>query len=356
MVKVLKDKKIIIWGLGEFFEYYFAEKFPVELRKNVSYMVDSKPPGDTKEVWGRKLNMYSSEVLKDERDCAIILTSSNYSYDIYKQLDGMEIDDSIECFPFCSILACSVGKNDSAIEKEAFDINRPERIPKKIHYFWFSGDEKPEEYQKCIDSWKRNCPDYEIIEWNMTNYDAGDNKFVKGALEAKKWAFASDFARLDVIYKYGGIYLDSDLEIVTAPDTLLGNKAFFTFDSSNDIDLCLIGSEKGNPLLAEIKKLYDNVEFSVEKMTAFTQPRYIRDVLKRHGVALDGNMQQVEDNVFLPRKYFSPLDNFCYEMLDDSESVIGIHHCNAGWRNNGFKSQRIKKNRELDSLCEMINI
>ena len=87
-------------------------------------------------------------------------------------------------------------------------------IPKKIHYFWIGGNPKPESVLYCIDSWKKYCPDYEIIEWNESNYDFTKNEYMRQAYEAKKWAFVTDYARLDVIYKYGGIYLDTDVELI----------------------------------------------------------------------------------------------------------------------------------------------
>ena len=85
-------------------------------------------------------------------------------------------------------------------------------IPKKIHYFWIGGNPKPESVLYCIESWKKYCPDFEIIEWNETNYDFTKNEYMRQAYEAKKWAFVTDYARLDIIYKYGGIYLDTDVE------------------------------------------------------------------------------------------------------------------------------------------------
>ena len=84
-------------------------------------------------------------------------------------------------------------------------------IPKKIHYFWIGGNPKPKSVLFCIESWKKYCPDYEIIEWNETNYDFTKNEYMKQAYEAKKWGFAPDFARLDVIYQHGGLYFDTDV-------------------------------------------------------------------------------------------------------------------------------------------------
>ena len=85
-------------------------------------------------------------------------------------------------------------------------------IPKIIHYCWFGGKELPKEYQNYINGWKKLCPDYEIIEWNETNYDINKNQYAKQAAEAGKWSFVSDYLGFDVVYEYGGIYLDTDVE------------------------------------------------------------------------------------------------------------------------------------------------
>ena len=105
-------------------------------------------------------------------------------------------------------------------------------IPKVIHYCWFGNNPKPKMVKKCINSWKKYCSDYEIIEWNENNFDVNYCDYVKEAYEAKKWAFVSDFARLWIIYNCGGIYLDTDVEIIRNLDELLNDKAFFGFEDN----------------------------------------------------------------------------------------------------------------------------
>ena len=97
-------------------------------------------------------------------------------------------------------------------------------IPKVIHYCWFGGNPLPEEAKRCIESWKKYCPDYKIIEWNENNYDVNSNEYMKSAYKEKKWAFVSDYARIDVVYKYGGIYMDTDVELVKGLDNLLNDR------------------------------------------------------------------------------------------------------------------------------------
>lgn len=100
-------------------------------------------------------------------------------------------------------------------------------IPKKIHYCWFGGNPLPDDAIKCIDSWRRFFPDYEIKEWNESNYDLNGSDYVKEAYQAKKWAFVSDYARFDIFYKNVGLYFDTDVEIIKDMAEIIENRSFY---------------------------------------------------------------------------------------------------------------------------------
>ena len=103
-------------------------------------------------------------------------------------------------------------------------------IPKIIHYCWFGRKPKSEEFNKYLESWKRFCPDYEIKEWNESNFDLNKNDYCREAYEAKKWAFVADYVRLKVLEKYGGIYMDTDVELIKSLDKFLHYNAFMCFE------------------------------------------------------------------------------------------------------------------------------
>ena len=135
-------------------------------------------------------------------------------------------------------------------------------IPRKIHYCWFGRGEKPRLAQKCIASWKKYCPDYKIIEWNEQNFDISKNRYVQQAYEAKKYAFVSDYARLAVVYEYGGIYLDTDVELVRPLDELLELPGFMGFQTNNEVATGLgFGARKGNPVVQALLRDYDALDF-----------------------------------------------------------------------------------------------
>lgn len=137
-------------------------------------------------------------------------------------------------------------------------------IEKSIHYCWFGGNPKNELIKKCIESWKKYCPDYKIVEWNESNFDVNLCKYTKQAYEAKKWAFVSDVARLWIIYNEGGIYLDTDVELRKNLDELLNYSAWFASDDVRYVATGLgFGAEPKNELVKKILEDYYNREFDL---------------------------------------------------------------------------------------------
>lgn len=130
-------------------------------------------------------------------------------------------------------------------------------IPRKIHYCWFGRGKKPKLAKKCIESWKRFCPDYEIIEWNEDNFDINQYEYVKYCYREKKWAFLSDFVRLIVVYEQGGIYFDTDVELIKSPNELLKYEAFYGFENKEIIATGLgFGAEKEHKTVKEMIDIY----------------------------------------------------------------------------------------------------
>ena len=136
-------------------------------------------------------------------------------------------------------------------------------IPKKIHYFWFGGGSKNSLLEKCIASWRISLPDYEIIEWNETNYDVNKNPFTHKAFTEKRWAFLSDFARLDVLNQHGGIYLDTDMEVLKSLTNFLDIGFFAGMESATHLNGSIIGCVPEHWLTKEIITAYEQLtEFS----------------------------------------------------------------------------------------------
>ena len=196
-------------------------------------------------------------------------------------------------------------------------------IPKVIHYCWFGKGEMPKLANKCIKSWKKYCPDYEIVCHNEDNFDMTQNRYLNEAYKAGKWAFVSDYARLKIIYDNGGIYLDTDVELIKPIDDLLLTKGFMGFDEKGIVATGLgFGAEKGNEIVSEFLKDYDNIPFVLPDGSYDLTPCPDRntEALKRLGM----------DITFLPDEYLCPM-NYYTGNKKITENTYSIHHYSASW-------------------------
>lgn len=206
-------------------------------------------------------------------------------------------------------------------------------IPKKIHYCWFGGADIPEDVLKCINSWKKYCPDYEIIRWDETNYDYNKYRYSREAYEHRKWAFVSDVARLDIIYNHGGIYLDTDVELVKSLDFLLEEAAFMGFQQGRIVNTGLgFGAEQYNELIGKNLEIYCDISFIREdgSLDLTPCPDITTKVLEKHGLIREDRIQKIEDMKILSSVYLSPmlLSDGNAEITDDT---VSIHHYAGTW-------------------------
>lgn len=206
-------------------------------------------------------------------------------------------------------------------------------IPKIIHYCWFGKNPLPEKNLKCIESWKKYCPDYEIREWNESNYDFTQNEYIHQAYLAKKWAFITDFVRLDVIYRYGGIYMDTDVELVKSLDPLLQHQAYAGMENEAFIALGLgFGAEPGVPALKELLDFYQTLEFQLPdgSYNMVPSPQYTTRLLAPQGIQPVFPYQEIKGMAIYPAEFFSPKD-FKTNKIKKTKNTYSIHHFDASW-------------------------
>lgn len=184
------------------------------------------------------------------------------------------------------------------------------KISKIVHYCWFGMEDKPKIVNKCINSWHENLSDYKIIEWNEKNFDVNTNNYVKQAYEAKKFAFVSDYVRVWALYNYGGIYLDTDVEVFKTFDDLLDNESFWGFEQENYIATSTIGAKKGNEIIKEFLDSYSYKYFINNDGThdELTNVSIVTKLLEKRGLNKNGLFQKIGGNAFYPQIYFSPYD------------------------------------------------
>ena len=210
---------------------------------------------------------------------------------------------------------------------EVENLFEKELIPKKIHYFWFGGNPKSELILRCIESWKKHAPDYEIIEWNESNCNIHVNKYVEEAYAAGKWAFVSDYFRMEKVGEYGGIYLDTDIEIMKEPSRLLLDTAFFAFETKDAVNACIFGAIPKHPLVLTCQRSYKKSKFVNEDGTfniSYTVVRRITEQLERVGLKLNGKEQILNEGT-----HIYPANKLTLDMFDGE--IIAQHHYDCSW-------------------------
>jgi mannosyltransferase OCH1-like enzyme len=207
-------------------------------------------------------------------------------------------------------------------------------IPKIIHYCWFGDNPLPELAQKCISSWKKYCPDYELILWNETNFDVNIVPFTSQVAKVKKWGFIVDYIRAFVVYYYGGIYLDTDVELLKSFDNdMLKNKCFSGFENNKNIAPGLVfAGEKGCTIAKELMDFYTSYNFIKEdgELNLTPSPKIFTDILLKYGLIQNNTYQELDIFTAYPTDYFCPFSLKAYT-LNITSNTYAIHHYEASW-------------------------
>lgn len=205
-------------------------------------------------------------------------------------------------------------------------------IPKIIHYCWFGRGEKPRLAQKCIASWKKHCPDYEIVEWNEDNFDLDYNGYTRYCYDNKKWAFLSDFVRLVVIAEHGGLYFDTDVELLRSPDEFLQYGAFYGFENNDYVNTGEgFGAEAGHPTVAAMKLQYEEIKpCSNGTYPLRACPALNTQALLPFGLVRNDSRQNVAGAEILPTDYLNPYDDPTGR-LNKTNNTISIHWYSKSW-------------------------
>lgn len=222
-------------------------------------------------------------------------------------------------------------------------------IPKKIHYCWFGRNPLPKAAIKCIQSWKKYFPDYEIIEWNEDNYNVNKIRYTEEAYREKKYAFVSDYARFDILYKEGGIYFDTDVEVIKSFDDILENNAFMgceTDSTDNNTGTFVnpgvgMAAPAGLLFYEKILDYYSEQSFidSDGKINTETVVTRTTKLLAEHGLKNIGGVQEVCGITIYPKEYFNPLNNNTGELCK-TENTHSIHWYSMSWLSAGAKIRR----------------
>ena len=346
----IKEKKLYIWGGGNRAELCYKEW---GIKENVAAIVDNN-----EKMWNKgwhidkqitcinKEKLITDVCMYGVNNCVLLITSVFYAMDIIEELDEIDSLNGLETYT-ASLLS-------EYYMPQRFEFTKGiQKIPKKIHYCWFGGEEIPDRLQKYMETWKQICPDYSLIRWDESNYDITKNDYMHEAYRAGKYGFVPDYARLDIIYNHGGIYLDTDVELCRNQDALLCDNSFF----SVDFEECVnggsgFGAVKHNPIIGEMIMAYDNEHFINGDGSLNLKPchHYQNPVLKKHGFEITQRYQKIEGNVLYPCEVLSPIATYSgAERI--TEKTHSIHRAELSWIS---ESERAARDRFRDRIgCRM---
>lgn len=334
-----KRQNIYCFGAGKMFDDFVKEFSGYNLKDSIKAIADNHADSvrpSIKVVQGVSVPIISFEkLIKNVKGGdKILLTLAAYE-EIIEQLEQTKElkDTDYYIYPVLRIdqydhdrLNIRIPSNLSAYESI--------QIPRIIHYCWFGGEKIPTQYKKWMESWKRHCPDYEIIEWNERNYDVHKNRYISQAYESKKWAFVSDYLRIDIIGEYGGVYLDTDVELIQNLDELLMNDAFCGFESYDYVNYGSgFGARKNNAIVNEIREYCENREF-VRGDGSFdqtTSPIIQTEIMLKHGLKCNGEFQVVDGMAVYPSRVLCGMSPHSFRIEKDLTDTYAIHHFSGSW-------------------------
>lgn len=335
----IKDKKSICFGTGLQGIRFLNIIENWEMGDKILAFLDNNP-----NKWGKTIDygdfhypvMQIKEVFQFMDSDIIFIISCADFMNIRSQLEEYSEFKSVPCFSLIEIgqKELLISDYESVIREYTNPV-----IPKKIHYCWFGG-KMPNILRENIEKWRELCPDYEIIGWNESNYNVHKNLYASQAYNMEKWGYVPDYIRLDLIYRYGGIYLDTDIELVKRPDELLYQEGFISFDTSLLVNLGAgFGAKPGNSIIKALRDYYDNVIFSYPngEFNRISCMTHSYNVLKKYGIMLNDRLQKIRDINIYPMI----LSGTCTytQQMRITEKTFFLHYGTRTWLD--------KKNNEI---------
>ena len=347
-----KSKSLICFGAGKQLLSACDAFSDMQLFDRIDSIADNDKNKRIFKYNGREKNVMSiEECLKIVDNEPIVLITVDDSADIIQQLNSITRLDSCDCFIYSFM--------KDYLTPYILPTNRAEnekmKIPKTIHYCWFGGGSIPTEYLGYIESWRKYCPDYEIVRWDESNYDYKKNAYMHEAYKNKKWAFVSDYARLDIIYQNGGVYFDTDVELIRNIDELLCDDAFCSFENKYYVSNGSgFGAVAEFPLIHQMMSTYEKIGFYNKdgSLNLIAAPHYQTELLMSMGLVINNTLQSVSGMTIYQSDVLAPL-NYRTRFLNITNNTYAIHHYAATWLNNQQNRTRCKKIQMYQSIAKV---
>lgn len=342
------DKKIVMFGAGVIGQVVAPTILnQLNLLEYVNCYVDNDTTkcGTIIKTNEKEFPVFSPDYLKQCGDSVIVLLNISRYSTVIEQLNKYSTD--FECYIMPMMLINNFSLEKSKRESKSYDTPL---IPKKLHYMWLGEKSIPDKLKRCISSWEKYCPDYEIIEWNEKNYDISKNEYMSQAYKCGAYGFVPDYARLDILYNHGGIYLDTDVEIIRPIDALLYQEAFCGVEKWQVVNFGgMSGAIKGHSMIKAFLENREQISFINEdgSQNRNTCGFYDTKVILDRGYKIDGTTQNICGMNVYASDYFHPYD-YMSGITNLTENTYAIHHFNGGWLSN----EQINENERASKLYQ----
>lgn len=346
------DMSIVVFGAGVIGTVTVPEVLrQYDLLNRVLFYVDNScsMQGQRVDAANKTIDIKTVDSLMSvEENTAIIIAVSRYT-DVLEQLNSMQCTENMTGYlmpMMCIHNFCSgISEGTPVLADQPL-------IPKRIHYMWLGKKQIPENLQKCIDSWKKYCPDYEIIQWDESNYDISKNSYMQQAYEAGAYGFVPDYARLDILYQYGGIYMDTDVEVIRSLDDMLYQQAFCGVEKWQTINFggCS-GAIQGYEAIRKFMIEREKISFIKEdgKQNRNTCGFYDTNVALQNGYIINGKTQNVMGINIYAFDYFHAYDYMSGQTCK-TEHTYSIHRFNGGWLDEKMRQANADVSKEYDRI------
>lgn len=351
-------KKVIVYGagvIGQTVAPYWLREFGLE--NDVLCYVDADPnkQGKTAPLGEREVSIESLGAFDRLEDSPVVLVTVSAFEPVAAALEKIPALDAAECY----FLPVMLAERAHSLKSEGVvKTSEKQLIPKTIHYCWFSGNPIPDTLKRCMETWEKFCPDYEIVRWDESNYDISWSPYMVQAYERKKWGFIPDVARLDILYRHGGIYLDTDVELVQSLDGLLYQRAFCGAEKWGTVNFgCLSGAEKENPAVGAVLDHRLGVQFSDGEgnVNLMTCGYYESRPLMNYGFKPDNSVQSLGGGLITvySSDFFNPFDYMSGE-TKMTENTFSVHHFSGTWLGPDAAREREKTSKKYHTFLSRL--
>lgn len=354
LLEQIEGKTVVAFPGGNAFLSMLRNEEKSDLFSKISFIVDNDraKDGSIKRTCFGELRIRHIEALRDvSPDDLAVLVAHEQFIDMVAQLDDMDELNDAECYVYPIFHALERGRSEVSYGNK-------QQIPKVLHYIWFGGHDIDDVSKRCMETWYRVCPDYDIVRWDESNYDVYATEFTKANYKMGMYAFVSDYARQDIIYRHGGIYLDTDVELIKSYDPLLTHQAFSSFSCIDLVEAGLAyGSVPQNPLVKEVRDFFNYQDYTVIAAGG-TGLHPLTSVLRAHGLKQNGRFQIVDGMAIFPKEYFGAVEYLGFDTRTDN--TYCIHYPNGSWLKNSstdnYRDVLKRKRPHIQKIVERMGI